>query len=361
MTPLREWAARFLPDCPEEELVYWAVRFALPVRRHVVIAAAGDEELLGIEGEAVPLPDSTVDAPLGSDPAKLIHEVERLQAKGAKHLLLPKPAQEALERSDSLRSALGDRYRLVLAEPGVCTIFAIADEPWPREGKDGFPLPPPEVVHLTAGLYGYLDHFYDTGRQAARCLRDIATRHQVGLTEVGSLLDFGCGCGRVLRHWRRFEQISLAGSDYNPCLVDWAQQNLPFASYRTNGLTPGLDFEDEAFDLLYAISVFTHLPEPLQFGWMAELGRVLKPGAHMILTLHGKSRLPELTPTEVERFNEGALIVHETSLAGSNLCNAYHPESYVRNILARDFELLAFLEHGAPFANQDAVLIRKPG
>ena len=64
------------------------------------------------------------------------------------------------------------------------------------------------------------------------------------------MLDFGCGCGRVMRWWKDLESTRLHGTDYNPYLVAWCRQNLPFAEFSVNGLEAGLDLPDGHFDLV---------------------------------------------------------------------------------------------------------------
>ncbi|MCP6725914.1 class I SAM-dependent methyltransferase, partial [Klebsiella pneumoniae] len=88
----------------------------------------------------------------------------------------------------------------------------------------------------------------------------------VPLDSIGSVLDFGCGCGRVTRWWADFEG-AVAGSDVNAEAVAWCRENLGFASFEQNALAPPLDFDDASFDLVYALSVFTHLTEELQLAW----------------------------------------------------------------------------------------------
>jgi cyclopropane fatty-acyl-phospholipid synthase-like methyltransferase len=40
-----------------------------------------------------------------------------------------------------------------------------------------------------------------------------------GIQDRAAILDFGCGCGRVIRHRREATGASLHGTDYNPHLV----------------------------------------------------------------------------------------------------------------------------------------------
>ena len=57
-------------------------------------------------------------------------------------------------------------------------------------------------------------------------------------------LDFGCGCGRVLRHWAGLEGPAIHGSDYYERLVGWCAANLPFVTASVNDLAPPLRYDD---------------------------------------------------------------------------------------------------------------------
>src|SRR3954463_710191 len=124
---------------------------------------------------------------------------------------------------------------------------------------DRLPLPPPSLVYLVAGHFN-VEWYYSSGVAHAALLRDVLARNGFDLREFDSLLDFGCGCGRVIRHYRG-ELPNLHGSDYNPRLVEWCRHALPFAAFGTNRRSPPLDYGDRQFDFVYAISVFTHLTE----------------------------------------------------------------------------------------------------
>lgn len=105
--------------------------------------------------------------------------------------------------------------------------------------------------------------------------------------EPGSrLLDFGCAEGRVLRFFPRHPESELWGVDINAERIAWAQQHLP-APFRfaTTTTAPHLPFEDNYFDLVYAVSVFTHISE-LADAWFLEVLRVLRPDGHAYLTIH---------------------------------------------------------------------------
>ncbi len=218
---------------------------------------------------------------------------------------------------------------------------------------EGPPLPPRRLMVRVAGSADP-DWFLRSGRAAYDAIAD-----HVPLDGLGSVLDFGCGCGRVTRHWHDFPG-SVAGSDVSRPAVEWCRANLPFARFETNGLDPPLAFANESFDLVYALSVLTHLTAPLQLAWRDELRRVLRPGGLLLVTTHGRSYLPRLTPAERERFERGELVVRWGDVAGTNLCSAYHPEAYLRGTLADGFAFVELEPEGARGnPTQDLVLLRR--
>jgi SAM-dependent methyltransferase len=220
------------------------------------------------------------------------------------------------------------------------------------------PLPPPELLRVV--MHRDLPRAYWVlGALGADCIRTLLWRHGEDMADFESVLDFGCGCGRVMRHWKWLRRTELHGTDYNPYLVHWCEENLPFARYGVNGLAPPLPYEDGKFAFVYAISVFTHLDEVRAQAWMAELARVLRPGGLLYVTTHGEKRAGALAAGERERFAAGEAVVVEAGRAGTNACAAYHPERYVRERLSKPLEVLDFLPDGAEDVDQDAYLLRK--
>jgi SAM-dependent methyltransferase len=229
-----------------------------------------------------------------------------------------------------------------------------------KGGPDGLPLPSPQLIFLVSGQYG-VESFYHNGLLGAQCIEQILEKNGLHIKQFSCILDFGCGCGRVIRHWHRLAGPKLYGVDYNPVSIDWCRDALRFADFRTNDLDRGLDFKDETFDFVYAISVLTHLTEELQNFWLGELRRILKPGGVLLLTTAGRTRLHQLSPEEQARFESGQLVVRYQKYEGTNVCGTFHPEPYFRPILAQRFTMIDYIEGGAKDANQDVFLVRKNG
>jgi SAM-dependent methyltransferase len=102
-------------------------------------------------------------------------------------------------------------------------------------------------------------------------------------------LDFGCGAGRTLRHFlTEAEAGELWGADIDAPSIEWLQESLcpPLHAWRCEH-GPPLGLEHGSFDLVWAISVFTHLTDNSS-AWLLELHRLLKPGGLLIATYMGR-------------------------------------------------------------------------
>lgn len=161
---------------------------------------------------------------------------------------------------------------------------------------DGLPLPPPR---LRTGVSGAPDvwMYVEGGELAEKTVRGALDRSGVDISSLRAILDFGCGCGRVLRRWRELD-ARVCGTDVNAAAVDWCRTHLPFAEVGVNGLEPPLSYGEASFDLVYAISVFTHLPVKTQLAWRDELRRVLRPGGLLMLSVRGDVHIGRLTREE---------------------------------------------------------------
>lgn len=223
----------------------------------------------------------------------------------------------------------------------------------------GLPVPSYELVQLVTPSFD-VAQFLRTGAEVVHFLSGILERNGVKPQSLRSVFDFGCGCGRVLRHFPALGigGLKLYGADYNPTLIEWCKQNLPIGEFQVNNLEPPLNYPDQAFDFVYAISVFTHFTEPLQFAWLDEMARIVKPGGHLLMTVHGGAYLVDLNEEQRQQFQSGQLVVKYGDRVGENACGAYHPVQYVREKFCYAFDILEIVEQEHP-RWQDAYLFRR--
>lgn len=229
-------------------------------------------------------------------------------------------------------------------------------------GTDGMPLPPPRLRLLVDGRSADGGHFLRVGRQMFEGIREGVVAMGREPEDLGAVLDFGCGCGRVARHWSALAGPELHGCDYNGALVDWCAANLPSLRVARNQLAPPLPQVSGSFDLIYALSVFTHLDADLQRRWLAEYRRLLAPGGLLVVSVLGATVAPRLGGEERRRFEAGEMVVQRPRMAGRNLCTVHHPRAYVEGTLLGGFEDVRTFDLGSPELPiwQTAYIARRP-
>lgn len=228
---------------------------------------------------------------------------------------------------------------------------------------DGYPWPPAHLVNQVIGTRE-LGWYQLGGLFMHQAISTLLRRHGLAIERFGSILDFGCGCGRILRWWAAMRNISeIWGVDYNPDLINWCQKNLStFAKFKVNHSDPPLDFADEKFEFIYSYSVLTHLSLERQRPWLIELARILKPGGYLLLTVHGKRTAwrSGFSEQQLKQLDEQGIMVFGEDKSGSNYCAAYHSEAYMSNLQPLGLELIEFMSGGVrDSSEQDMCLYRK--
>jgi sulfur-carrier protein len=103
------------------------------------------------------------------------------------------------------------------------------------------------------------------------------------------VMDFGCGPGRTLQHFlAEAEEAEIWGADIDAASIEGLRKahSPPLRVMRCE-VDPPLGLEYGSFDLVWAISVFTHLTDN-SVPWLLELHRLLKPGGLLIATYMGR-------------------------------------------------------------------------
>jgi SAM-dependent methyltransferase len=163
-------------------------------------------------------------------------------------------------------------------------LWAAADWPEARRWRArGWRVPPRALRRTHPGVAWFIE----SGACARRDLSDALRMVDCAFADFDCVLDFGCGSGRILQHLCRAHPCRFFGCDVDPAAVRWAGRNLPRADLRVSPPMPPLPYEPDSFDLVIAVSVFTHLPESAQLAWLGELRRVLRPGGLALVTVTG--------------------------------------------------------------------------
>jgi ubiquinone/menaquinone biosynthesis C-methylase UbiE len=177
------------------------------------------------------------------------------------------------------------------------------------------------------------------------------------------ILDWGCGPGRVIRHLPIVigNECEYFGTDYNSKSIEWCSKNLPGISFNKNTLEAELPYSDNFFDVIYGISIFTHLSEQMHYNWFNELYRILRSGGIMFLSTQGDHFKVKLTDQELQNYNNGKLVVRGKVKEGHRTYSAFHPKEFMLKL----FEPSNVLEHNmlnpekGKWLPQDIWIVRK--
>jgi SAM-dependent methyltransferase len=228
-------------------------------------------------------------------------------------------------------------------------------------------IPPSRLI---ARVHGSSDAagFEQVGRAAAL---DIfaAVDERISLENRLSILDFGCGCARVLRFMAELAPTSrFQGCDIDGEAISWCLASYPHEvrrarfAFARNGDLPPTPFKSDSFDLVYGISVFTHLPEDLQLKWLAELRRLAKPDGLLVLSTQGGGLIRDQLGAEDRRTLDGHGFFYHPYGGTEGLPEyyqaAWHTRAYIDRVWSRYFHIAAHLPAGVA-DHQDLVLCVK--
>jgi len=213
--------------------------------------------------------------------------------------------------------------------------------------------------------------FLSSGRDVAesfvRALDVVLGRR---LQDYARILDFGSGCGRVLRwlipkaassHWH--------ACDIDAPAIDWISKNIPSVDAVQSEPLPRLPFNDRTFDLVLGYSVFTHFPENYQDAWLQELQRVTRPDGTVLLTVHGPNAYKDaatrsaFTVEHADQFQTQGYAYWANDFWKDHFPayyqTAYHHHDYVRKRWSQWLDIKDILEVGAPPRHDIVVATRE--
>lgn len=227
-------------------------------------------------------------------------------------------------------------------------------------------VPPPPPEHLQRRVVSaYVDRFVISANQTLQEFDAALKGVGASLEECRTVLDFGVGCGRVLRRFKEvYPETTMVGADIDEEAIRWLRRNYGprYGRFIVAPHAPPMNVASDRFDLIYSISVFTHLDEKMQFQWLEELHRAARPGGHLLLTVHGDYHISRV-PAELQALiREKGIFYDWTTELTEGLPDfykaTYHTRDYVEREWSRYFEILAYLPRGNE-GHQDLVVCRK--
>ncbi len=269
-------------------------------------------------------------------------------------------ATDSSERIANFNRALA-KSRAGGNHDNLMTDEAIMSEP------EKYPVPPEDLRWRVVGNRDE-NYFLQSSKRAMGFFDSVLAKGGKSFKDFSEILDFGCGCGRLIRSLRGLSTPAarLYGSDIDAEAIAWCAQNIPDARFSVNGEYPPLPFGDASIDLVYASSVFTHLDAEHQFRWLEELRRIVKPGGYLLLTFRHKYNIDQIRDEAIRNRVREEVARHGIYYMTTALWKgvfpswyggAYHTPEYIKENWGKYFELLHIADAGV--VTQNTALFRR--
>ncbi|MBD3267977.1 methyltransferase domain-containing protein [bacterium] len=255
------------------------------------------------------------------------------------------------------------------SHPGTEAYFT-PDKSQEDEYIEGHALPVPPA-ELWAG-YGQDAHTYlDSGKLHVTNMINTLESSDFFVDKAKRIMEFGCSAGRMIRHLPELApKAELWGVDISAQHIRWCIDHLtPTIHFATSTMHPHLPFEDRYFDLVFCGSVFTHIEDTAET-WMLELGRILRPGGRIYITLHDEHTVKlldtelrdhylaqSLLANSVYRENRGKF--HMIVVGRRENSQVFYHSDYFRSILPPCFRVVSYTREA--YGYQSAAILEKVG
>jgi SAM-dependent methyltransferase len=207
-----------------------------------------------------------------------------------------------------------------------------------------------------------LDYYLIDGERSAQRLDELVRQfHGRAATERLSLLEFASGYGCVSRHLRRMDKrYDLVSSDIHPQAIQFLRERLDVNAVLSASKPRDFVLE-RRFDVVFALSFFSHMPNRSFGDWLAALFGTLADDGLLIFTAHGREQFIDLDQPTLEP--EGywyAPFSEQKDIPVDDYGIMIAPPLYVMDQIARIANAAVVLVHEANWwGKQDLYIVRK--
>lgn len=179
-----------------------------------------------------------------------------------------------------------------------------------------------------------------------------------------NVLEWGCGVARIVRHLPQIykEGTAVFACDINSEMIAWDKHNIPNVVFDLIDYMPPTRYKEGNFQLVYAISVFTHIEAHNQKHWLQEVHRILSNNGIFLFTTHGNFYHSHLNKKQLSTLLQDGMYTITYKKKGHRMMTTYHTYSGMCELLSPLFEVLEFYDgekNLEKLGGQDLWIVRK--
>lgn len=131
-------------------------------------------------------------------------------------------------------------------------------------------------------------YFHDGASSAKKLSNLLFSQLDVKRSPDTSFLEFASGYGCVTRHLtRELAPLNLVSCDIHAAACTFIESTMGVKTILSATKPENLGIKDNSFDVVFALSFFSHMPERTWGRWLKTLFDKVKPGGYLIFTTHG--------------------------------------------------------------------------
>jgi SAM-dependent methyltransferase len=220
------------------------------------------------------------------------------------------------------------------------------------------------VEHPDIGPGKAAEYYFTDGQKSAQALRGLVERDTaINPEEPWTMLEFASGYGCVSRHLAKAApKAEVTACDIHQQAIDFIQDRLSVNAV-ISVPDPDEFWLGREYDVVFALSFFSHMPIRSWGRWLKALFRHVRPGGSLIFTTHGYVTLEKLYKNSVALDNDGFWFIAsseqldiETAEYGTTITST---EFVTRQIFSQLHAPTSLISPGFWWEHQDVYVVTK--
>jgi hypothetical protein len=216
--------------------------------------------------------------------------------------------------------------------------------------------------HPSFTLESAITYYFDDGRRSSDKLVDQLAALGYRNGERIKLLEFASGYGCVTRHLKKHLSFDLMSCDIHPQAIDFLATRIGVKTLQSAHV-PEQFAHDQKYDVVFALSFFSHMPKSSFGRWIRALYNALTAPGYLVFTTHGLKTCASFGITPGDIPSDGFWFTansEQKDLDSAEYGSALSTPDFVAGEIARQTgaPIVAY-KHGEWWSHQDLWVIKR--